>query len=154
MSEEERNEDLTDEEALMKIAQAMKDNAPSQDEKHNVHTFLFNIATSKDTTKTGNLRDDKELNELGVPEHTVRGCKEMARISSSIMDNSFFRNYFNEEAEDTLATSLSREGFLVRQGTTVTKQVADITKRRKINKGWFKTKEEVSGGDTTGSAGS
>jgi len=33
----------------------------------------------------------------------------------------------------------------------MTKQVADITKRRKINKGWFGSKKvtEESGGDTT-----
>ena len=48
-----------------------------------------------------------------------------------------------------MATSLSRVGFLVRQSTVQTKQVADITKRKKINKGWFgKQKVEESGGDT------
>jgi len=148
----EEKQELSDEEALMKIAQAMKDNAPSQDEKHNVHTFLFNIATAKDTTKTAYLRDgsDKEIDELGIPEHTVRGCKELSRISGKIMNNTFFEEYFNSEVEDTLATSLSRKGFLVKQGTTQTKQVADVTKRRKINKGWFgKSKEETSGGEVT-----
>lgn len=138
-----------DEEALMKIAQAMKDNAPSPEEKQNVHTFLLNVVITKDTTKVGNLRDDKEMNELGIPTYNVRGAKEMSRISNLIMDNEYFGNYFKEESEDTLATSLSREGFLVKQATIQTKQVADITKRRKINKGWFTKKEEVSGGDTT-----
>lgn len=141
--------EMSDEEALKRIAEAMKDNAPSPDEKHNVHTFLFNIATADDTTKTGNLRDDKELNELGVPEHTVRGCKDMALISEKIMDNDYFKSYFEKEAENTLATSLSREGFLVRQGTTITKNVADVTKRRKFNRGMFGSKKivEESGGD-------
>jgi hypothetical protein len=149
MSEEEQQqEEMTDEEALMKIAQAMKDNAPSVDEKHNVHTFLRSIVTSKDTTKIGNLRDDKDMNELGLPQYTVRGAKEMALISEKIMDNNYFKEYFEIDFENTLATSLSREGFLVRQGTTQTKQVADVTKRRKINKGWFgKEKIEESGGD-------
>ena len=147
--QQQQEQEMTDEEALKKIAEAMKDNAPSPDEKQNVHTFLHNIATSEDTTKTGNLRDDKELNELGIPEYNVRGCKEMERIARKLMNNSFIADYFKQEAEDTLATSLSREGFLVRQGTTSTKQVADITRRRKINKGWFgrKTVEET-GGDT------
>lgn len=150
VSQQDLASDISDEEALMKIAQAMKDNAPSPEEKQNVHTFLLNVVTTKDTTKVGNLRDDKELNELGVPGYNVRGAKEMARISYQIMDNEYFSNYFREEAEDTLATSLSREGFLVKQATVQTKQVADITKRRKINKGWFKKTEETSGGDSSG----
>ena len=145
----EQPQELTDNEAIMKIALAMKDNAPTQEDKQSVHTFLFNIATAKDTTKIGNLQVDKEINELGIPEYTVRGSKELANISSGIMDNDFFAEYFRTQAEDTLATSLAREGFLVRQGTTQTKQIADITKRKKSNKGWFKTKEETSGGDST-----
>ena len=79
--------EMSDEEALMKIAQAMKDNAPIQDEKANVHTLLRDVILAKDSTKVGNLRDDKELNELGIPKHTVRGCKELARISDKIMKN-------------------------------------------------------------------
>jgi hypothetical protein len=141
-------QEMSDEQALYKIAQAMKDNAPSQDEKQNVFTFLFNIATAKDTTKVGNLRDDKDLNELGIPEMNVRGAKELALISEKIMGNDFFKNYFLEEAEITLATSLSRNGFLVRSAVTQVKQVADATRRRKINKGGFgKEKIETSGGD-------
>jgi len=148
MSEQEQQE-LSDEEAIMKIASAMKDNVPTQEDKQSVHTFLFNVATAEDTIKIGNLRDDKDLSELGLPFHNVRGSLEMNRISRLIMDNVFFSDWFKQEAESTLATSLSREGFLVRQATVQTKQVADITKRRKINKGWFNKKEETSGGDTT-----
>lgn len=151
MAEEEKKvEDMTEEEALMKLAQAMKDNAPSQEEKHNVHEFLDNVVKAEDTTKIGNLRDDKDMNELGVPSYPVRALKDMALISEKIMGNKYFQDYFEKEAENVLASSLSRGGFLVRQATIQTKQVADITKRRKINKGWFgkKTTEE-SGGDTT-----
>jgi len=147
MAEEE--EQISDEEALMKIAAAMKDSTPSAKDKQSVHTFLFNIATAKDTTKIANLRDDKETNELGAPLYSVRGAKEMALVSDKIMENKYFAEYFAAEAENTLSTSLSREGFLVRQGTTQTKQVADITKRKKVNKGWFGAKkEETTGGDT------
>lgn len=142
-------EEMSDDEALMKLAAAMKDNSPSLDDKQSVHAFLNNVATATTTTKVGNLRDDKDLNELGIPAHNVRGSLEMARISDKIMNNPFFKDYFAAEAEESLATSLSREGFLVRQATTSTKQVADVTKRRKINKGWFGSKKvEESGGDT------
>lgn len=151
MSEEEQ--DMSDEEALMKLARAMKDNPPSEEDRQSIFSFLFNVATSKDTTKIGNLRDDKDLNEIGNTNYTVRGAKQMALIAEDIMDNDYFRNFFDKEAEITLSSSLSREGFLVRQASTQTKQVADITKRRKINKGWFgKQKVEETGGDTTGSA--
>ena len=150
MSEE---HEMSDEEAIMKIAAAMKDNAPTTEDKQSVHTFLFNVATADKTNKVGNLRDDKEINELGVPRHNARGSLEMARISNLIMGNEFFEQWFLEEAEASLATSLSREGFLVRQATTQTKQVADITRRTKVNKGWFKTKSESTGGDTTNSSG-
>ncbi len=151
MSDENKlQEELTDEEAIMKIATAMKDNTPSLEDRQSVHAFLNNVATSEKTTKVGNLRDDKEMNELGEPAHNVRGSLEMARISDKIMNNEFFKEYFEAEAEATLATSLSRDGFLVRQATTSTKNVADVTKRKKINKGWFGSKSvESSGGDQT-----
>ena len=150
MVEQQTPEEISDEEAIMKIAQAMKDNAPTTEDKQNVHTFLLNVVTTKDTNKVGNLRDDKDMNELGEPQYTVRGAKEMALISNKIMNNKYFEEYFKIEAENTLATSLSREGFLIKQAVTQTKQVADITKRKKINKGWFGKKEiEESGGNTT-----
>lgn len=143
--------EMSDDEAILKIAQAMKDNVPSQDDKQNVHTFLREVAYANEidtVAKVGNLRDDKEINELGIPTWNVRGALEMARISEKIMDNEFFKEYFQASAKETLITSLSREGFLVRQASTQTKAVADITKRKKVNKGMFGHKtEEIQGGD-------
>jgi hypothetical protein len=145
---EEQNEGLSDEEAIMKIAQAMKDNSPSQDEKTNVHTFLNEVVKAEDNTKVGNLKRDKDLDEVGRPCYHVRGAKEMALISKDIMDNDFFEKFFEQDAQNTLSTSLSVEGFLVKQATTQTKQVADATRRRKINKGWFGSEKiEEQGGD-------
>jgi len=141
--------EMTDDEAILKIAAAMKGNTPSAEDKQSIHTFLFNVATAEDTRKVGNLRDDKDMNELGIPSHNVRGSLELRRISNLVMDNNIFKDWFSEEAEETLATSLSRDGFLVKQATTQTKQVADVTRRKKINKGWFgKKSTEESGGDS------
>ena len=149
MSEEDQN--MSDEEAIMKIASAMKDNAPTQEDKQNVHTFLVNVVQSKnidEVSKLGNLRDDKEMNELGFPKWNVRGSLKMARICDMLIENPFFKEYFERSASETVNTSLSREGFLIRQATTTTKQVADATKRRKVNKGWFgKQSVEETGGD-------
>lgn len=147
---EENPQEMSDEDAIMKIAAAMKDNAPTPDEKHNMHTFLVNAVKEDEVEhviKLGNLRDDKELNELGIPVWTVRGSLEMARISNMIMDNEFFKDYFNKATIETVSSSLSREGFMIRQSGTTTKAVADVTKRRKTNKGWFKNTTEQSGGD-------
>lgn len=156
MSEEQKPEqqELSDEEAIMKIAQAMKDNVPNQDERQNIHAFLTNIVNTNSipegSTKIGNLKDDSDYNELGIPQWNVRGALKMARISDKIMDNDFFKEYFEAQALETLATSLSRNGFLIRQGTTNTKQVADITKRKTKTKGFLgKEKVEETGGDTT-----
>lgn len=144
--------ELTDEEAIAKIAEAMKGNAPTQEDKQNVHTFLINVVQAENIekiSKIGNVRDDKEINELGIPRWNVRGALEMARISERLMDNNFFKEYFESQAINTLNTSLSREGFLVKQATTITKQVGDVTKRRKINRGMFGKKSiEEQGGET------
>jgi len=147
------DEQLTDEEAILKIAAAMKDNAPGQEDKQNVHAFLLNVVQATEpmaVAKVGNLRDDKEMNELGKPTWTVRGDFGMALVAQEIMDNEYYTRYFEIDAMNTLGTSLSRDGFLIRQATTTTKQVADATKRRKINKGMFGKKTiEESGGDIT-----
>jgi hypothetical protein len=149
--QQQSEEEMSDQEAIMKIAAAMKDNAPSQEDKTNVHTFLLNVVQAeepKKVAKIGNLRDDKEMNELGKPVWNVRGDFGLALISKEIMENDYFTNYFEQDAVITLNTSLSREGFLVRQASTTTKAVADVTKRRKMNRGMFGHKDiETSGGD-------
>jgi len=147
MTEETNQQEMSDEEALAAIAKTMKDNAPMQEDKQSVPSFLFKVVQEDDSRKIGNLKEDKDINELGFPRHNVRGCLDMQRISTMIMKNPFFAEYFRQKSEETLATSLSRDGFLIRQATTQTKQVADVTKRRKINKGWFgKEKTEETGG--------
>lgn len=144
-------EDMTDEQAILKIAEAMKDNPTAQEDKQNIHSFLINVIQTEDVdkvTKVGNLRDDKEVNEIGLPQWNVRGALAMGRISDMLMDNPFFEEYFNRQAKETTGTSLSREGFILRQATTQNKNVADVTRRRKINKGMFGKKNiEESGGD-------
>ena len=152
-AQQQSNEEISDEEAIMRIATAMKDAVPGED-KSNVHTFLLNVVQAEDVEKiikVGNLRDDKEMNELGHPTWTARGDLRMALIADKIMDNVYFTEYFEQDVVNTLATSLSREGFLIKQATVQTKQVADVTRRRKINKGMFGKKQiEESGGDVTG----
>jgi len=152
-AQQSQNENMSDEEALLRITQAMKQNAPSQDDKNNMHTFLLNVVQAEDMdkiAKVGNLRDDKDVNELGNPIWTVRGALDMSMLSDKLQDNNFFKEFFEAQAKNTLITSLSREGFLIKMNATTTKQVADTTKRKKINKGMFgKKTEEVSGEGVT-----
>lgn len=144
----EQQQEMTDEEALLELASKMKDNAPTQEEKSNVHTFLQKVAETDDNIKTGFLREDKEINELGIPRFHIRGLLHLQRISGIIMNNPFFEEYFSAETQHVNASSLSREGFLIKQATTQTKQVADATRRRTVNKGWFgKEKVQEQGGD-------
>lgn len=142
-------QEMSDDEALRKLAEAMGKNTPTEEDKQSVPAFLFKVVSNEDNTKIGNLIIEKDYDELGRPKHHVRGCLEMRRISKLIMRNDYFEEYFNQKAQETLASSLSRNGFLIRQATTQTKQVADITKRRKQNKGWFGKKSiEETGGDS------
>jgi len=145
------SEEMSDEQAIMKIAAAMKDNAPATEDKVNVHTFLLSVVQSEkinNRCKVSNLLGEKDCNELGMPTWNVRGGLGMALISDKIMDNNYFKEYFEADAGITLDTSLSRNGFLIRQATTTTKAVADVTRRRKINKGMFGKKSiDEQGGD-------
>ncbi len=143
-------EDMSDEEALKRITEAMKQNTPSKEDRNNMHTFLLNVVNEEKIDKVsriGNLRDDKEINELGIPMWNVRGALDMAMISDKLMDNKFFTEFFEKQAMNTLITSLSRAGFLIKMNATTTKQVADTTKRRKINKGMFGKKSEETSGE-------
>lgn len=141
--EQQTEEDIDDdEEVLKRIAAAMKDSSGYQEEKQSVYKFLHAVATSDDTTKTGYLRDDKDLNEIGVPRNPIRTYKSLALISDKIMGNNYFKDYFNTEAEIVTATSLSRGGFLVNRAVMQRREIADVTKKlRKENKSWFKKKE-------------
>lgn len=118
---------------------------PVPDEKFNVHSFLNKVATSDDTTKVGNLSDT----ELGQPKYPSRSLKNLALISSDIIGNRYYKKFFDAQAEIITSTSLSKDGFLVKQATTTTRQVADITKKHKPNKGWFRSKEKPQEGESS-----
>lgn len=117
---------------------AASGSTPQQEEKYNVHLFLHRVATADDTTKVGNLGET----ELGNPKYPERTLKELALISNELIENDALADYFAKEAEILTSTSLSKEGFLVRQATTTTRQIADVTKKKMTsNKGWFSKKE-------------
>lgn len=115
--------------------------APMPEEKYNHHAFLHKVATAKDTTKLGYLKDE----ELGVPKHPVRTMKNLALISDKILDNPYYQEFFEAESEIVTATSLSREGKLLELSVTDKREVRDTTKKPVENKGWFKKKDKEGG---------
>lgn len=140
MVEQDTNEGLIADEAREAIKE-LAGYAPLPEEKQNVHVFLNKVSESKDTTKTGFLTET----EVGIPQHPTRMFKGLALHAKMIMDNEDLADYFNKESEVLTSTSLSREGFLVKQATVTRRQIEDVTKPKKENKGWFKKKEEKPG---------
>jgi len=133
--------DMTDAEAERILTQ-LASTTPSPEDKQNIHTFLNNVAVADDTTKTGFLRDDDKLNEVGMPKLPVRAYKSMSLVSSDIMGNSYFNKYFEKEAEIITSTSLAREAKLLSLAVLTKKEIEDTTKPRKKNKGWFTPKSD------------
>jgi len=135
---EEITPDMTDDEMAERLSQLVG-TSPQVEEKDNVHTFLRKVAEADNTTKTGNLG----IEELGVPDLNVRSYKALALISSKIMGNPYFQQFFDAESEIVTGSSLSKEGFLDKLAITSSKQIEDITKPKKENKSWFKKKDPV-----------
>jgi|TARA_R100000750_G_C2338747_1_gene93255 hypothetical protein len=133
--------ELTDDEVIMKVAEAMRGNASSPEDKQSVFAFLNAVATAEDTAKTGYLRDDKDLNEVGIPKLPVRTFHSLAIIADQIMGNQYFKSYFEKEAEIVTKTSLSRNAKLLSLAVLQKREIADVTKKGGgENKSWFKPK--------------
>lgn len=108
-------------------------------EKANTHSFFTKVIQHNDTTRIGNIT----VEELGDPQITVRGLKELETFSRTIEKNDLWADWFKSMAEVTNATSLSKEGFLLRLSVTQKKELADVTSQaKKQNKGWFKSKKD------------
>lgn len=104
-----------------------------QEENISTQGFFKKVVEDEDTTKTGNV--DKE--ELGNGSFTVRGTKELEVFCRDIANEEEWADYFKKLGETQLATSLSKEGFLLRNVNTQKREMADTTPQQKENKGWF-----------------
>lgn len=106
------------------------------EQKSNIHSFFTKVIQEEDTTKTGNLSEE----ELGVSNLPVRSLKELELFCEDIYLDEEWAEYFKKMAEIQTASSLSKEGFLLRLSVTQKKELADVTQKKKENKGWFKKK--------------
>ena len=133
---------MNDEELTQEQKEELKEylgvGTPVPEEKHNVHSFLYRVATSNDTTKLGNLEGD----ELGKPRLTLRTYKDLALISKEIIGNDFLAEYYTKQAEILTSTSLSKDAKLINLAVVQKRQIEDLSKPpRKENSGWFKKKD-------------
>lgn len=130
---------MADEELTPAEAEALKSilgTAPVPEEKKSVHAFLFNVASSSDTTKLGNLTEE----EVGIPKLPLRTYLDLALFCKEIANMTYFSNYFKSKAEILTSTSLSKDAKLIELAVVTKKEVSNIIKTKKTNKGWFKPK--------------
>jgi len=116
---------------------------PRQEEKQNIYAYFKKVLSVEDNSKTAFLTDE----ELGLVKIPVRTNQEIALYCEvmgmgSVNEKKGFAGYFIKEAQITLATSLSREGFLDKLAVTQKKESEIKTRKRTVNRGWFKKKEQ------------
>jgi hypothetical protein len=108
-------------------------------EKSNLHSFFTKVIQNPDTTKTGNVSEE----ELGNPQISIRGLKELELFCRDIEKNNLWADYFKNMSEIQTSSSLSKEGFLLKLSVTSKKELADVTTKRKKNTGWFRKKSST-----------
>jgi len=134
------SEEITENEIAERLA-SLVGTTPNAEERQNVHTFLHNVATAKDTSKTGNLA----IEELGNPILPLRTYKELELFCRDVANMDWYANYFKKKGEILTATSLSRDAKLITLAISSLqkRELADVTKPKKENKGWFKPKQNT-----------
>jgi hypothetical protein len=116
--------------SLMNDILALDDSGfPKQKEQVGIFTFLNKVLKTDDTTKVGNV--DKE--ELRV----VRIDKDIASYAA-VWNLDGISRYMTQEGEDILASSDSKEGFLVKTAVTQRKQLETRGKDKPAQGGGFK----------------
>ena len=106
-----------------------------------VPEFLNKIRLAKDTLKTGNLTAE----EVGMIRLPVRSVQEFALYSKELCKDKVMEDVFNGESEIITASSLSKDAKLITLGVVQKKEWSDSSsKPRKQNRGWFKSKNQLS----------
>jgi len=137
LSEEEKEAPFTATDEELQMQQMYQQYGyPQAQPIYNVHKFLDDIAKAADTTKTGNLTEE----ELGLAPFTVRILKDV-QAYCRMMGLNMYADYFGDKSEIVTASSLSKDGFLDKLAIMTRQQVEAISKKKKENKGWFKSKK-------------
>ena len=108
-------------------------------EEKGIDNFFLEIIRNDDSLKIGNLDKD----ELGLPQLPVRTLIELSEDCALIPSMSSFKTDFETQATNLIATSLSKDGFLIKARITQKKELLDSDKRKsRLKKGLFGKKEE------------
>lgn len=113
--------------------------APVAEEKQNVHSFLFNVVRADDTTRLGNLTSE----EVGTPKLPTRTYQELALFCRDVGNMKYFHDYFMAKSQIITSTSLSKDAKLIDLAVVNKKEIADVSKPRNENTGWFKKKNKT-----------
>lgn len=113
-------------------------NSPIAEEKQNAWTFLKKVMEIPNTTRVGNLSAD----EVGIPVLSLRTLKECELIASDIIGNFFYAEYFRNKAEILSGSSLSKDAKLISLSSLQRREIADTTKPKTVNSGWFGSRKE------------
>ena len=132
------NDEVLTNEEIIELQKFLGTGSPTPDEKHNVHTFLYKVATSDDTTKLGNLNES----EVGNPKLPIRTYKELALFCKDVAEMEYFSDYFLKLSEVITSTSLSKDAKLINLAVVSKKELADVTKRKQEPRGFFKKKQQ------------
>lgn len=123
----------------LEALQALANTTGVGNETLNTHTFLNAVATSNDTIKVGNLKEE----EVGIPKLSIRTLKELELYSREIACDDDWASYFNKRAEILTSTSLSKDAKLLDLSVVNRVETANTTPRpRQKNKSWFKSKNQ------------
>ena len=135
--DEETEEDLTPEE--VEALETAGYGYPKAEEKQNIYNYFKKVILMKDNTKTGNLTKE----EIGMPLTPVRTNQEIA-LYCQVMGMKNFGQYFQDDAQIMLGTSLSREGFLDKLAVTQ-KRESEFKTRHPLQtkQGWFAKKKPM-----------
>lgn len=136
MSDEDLN--LTDEE-LQLMQELGLGGYPKAEDKAGAYQFFLKVLFLKDTLKAANLNEA----ELGQAEFPVRTHRWLGLFCEK-MGSSGWADLFKQESEITLASSLSRKGFLDKLAITTEKRThigSGVSPPRKKG-GLFRRKEE------------
>jgi hypothetical protein len=83
-------------------------NYPQHKKPDSLFSLFKRVWNTQDSTKVANL-NKTELGDLGI---SVRDCQRIALLSN-VLHHSKFATYFLDQAETTLSTSMSKDGWFV-----------------------------------------
>jgi len=126
-------EQITDREVLKALGLDEMPTPVSED-KQGMFSFFKRIISNTFNIKTGNLNEI----ELGMVKIPVRTNLELAGYCEA-MGMLPFAKAFKNDAQVVLGTSLSRDGFLIREAVTTRREGKTEVKSQKpqVKRGWF-----------------